>query len=105
MMCANPVHSPCKPQNEAHKPRANPRTIPVQTPFIPRAQTPSLPKGREYSVPPSGERHTPMPVSAQIEALAFRVLRLTVSRRDPEQFFVERSDIAGEMRRLARAVR
>ncbi|MEF9602863.1 hypothetical protein O4J55_11100 [Paracoccus sp. PXZ] len=56
-------------------------------------------------MPPSGERHTPMPVSAQIEALASRVLRLTVSRRDPEQFFVERSDIAGEMRGLARRLR
>lgn len=77
------------------------RANPVQTPFIPRAQTPYIGKPI-YCVPPSGERHTPVPVSAQIEALASRVLRLTVSHRDPEQFFVERSDIAGEMRRLAR---
>ncbi|MFV0303056.1 MAG: hypothetical protein ACK5IP_19675 [Paracoccus sp. (in: a-proteobacteria)] len=56
-------------------------------------------------MPPSGVRHTPFVVSDQIEALASRVLRLMVSHRDPEQFFVERSEIAGEMRRLARAVR
>lgn len=56
-------------------------------------------------MPPSDGRHKPMLVSAQIEALASRLLRLTVSHRDPEQFFVERSDIAGELRRLARAVR
>ncbi|WP_290689422.1 MULTISPECIES: hypothetical protein [unclassified Haematobacter] len=56
-------------------------------------------------MPPSDGRHKPTLVSAHIEALADRVLRLMVSHRDPEQFFVERSSIAGEMRRLARAVR
>ncbi len=105
MMCANPRDLPAISKNRLCKPPRSPRTNPAQTPAISAAQTPSLPKGREYSVPPSGERHTPMPVSAQIEALASRVLRLTVSRRDPEQFFVERSDIAGEMRGLARRLR
>lgn len=53
----------------------------------------------------SGEK-CPCAVPAdRIEELASRVLRLMVSRRDPEQFFVERSDIAAEMRRIARAVR
>jgi|GEM_PF-3131148 len=57
---------------------------------------------RAENVPAS----VPVPVPAdRLEELASRVLRLTISRRDPEQFFVERSDIAGEMRRLARAVR
>lgn len=41
----------------------------------------------------------------RLEELAFRVQRLMISHRDPERFFVERSDIADEMRRLARAVR
>ncbi|WP_217629683.1 hypothetical protein [Paracoccus chinensis] len=56
-------------------------------------------------MPPSGVRHTPVLVSDQLHVLAGRVLRLMVSHRNPEQFFVERSDIADEMRRLARAVR
>ncbi len=85
-----------------------PAISPCGSPRSPRdlgCETPSLPKGREYSVPPSDGRHKPTLVSAHIEALADRVLRLMVSHRDPEQFFVERSSIAGEMRRLARAVR
>lgn len=43
-------------------------------------------------------------VSAEIVALADRVKRLMVSHRDPEQFFVERSEIAYELRKLADAV-
>jgi len=34
--------------------------------------------------------------------LASRVARLTISRRDPESFFIERSEIANELRRIAR---
>lgn len=85
-----------------------PAISPCNSPRSPRdlgCETPSLPKGREYSVPPSGVRHKPVLVSDQLHALAGRVLRLMVSHRDPERFFVERSDIADEMRRLARAVR
>ncbi len=33
--------------------------------------------------------------------LATRIGRLTVNRRDPEQFFVERSELAAELRRIA----
>jgi hypothetical protein len=33
--------------------------------------------------------------------LASRVARLTISRRDPESFFIERSEIANELRRIA----
>lgn len=83
------------------KPPRYPRDLPANS----GAQTPSLPKGREYSVPPSGVRHTPCEVASEIEALAHRVLRLVVSHRDPERFFIDRSDIAGEMRRLARRMR
>ncbi|WP_170864221.1 hypothetical protein [Paracoccus sp. SM22M-07] len=56
-------------------------------------------------MPPSGVRHTPVLASAEIEALAQRVQRLMVSHRDPERFFIDRSDIAGDMRRLARLLR
>jgi len=34
--------------------------------------------------------------------LASRVARLTISRRDPESFFTERSEIANKLRRIAR---
>ena len=33
--------------------------------------------------------------------LATRIGRLTVNRHDPEQFFIERSEIAAELRRIA----
>jgi hypothetical protein len=33
--------------------------------------------------------------------LARRVARLSINRRDPEQFFIERSELAAELRRLA----
>lgn len=36
-----------------------------------------------------------------LTALAARINRLTINRRDPEQFFIERSEIAAELRRLA----
>ena len=47
------------------------------------------------SVPPERDKLT---------ALAARVLRLCPSHRDPEAFFVEKSELAGELRRLARAM-
>lgn len=41
---------------------------------------------------------------AKLDELASRVRRLTVTR-DPERFFEERSEIAGELQRLAGAIR
>lgn len=38
----------------------------------------------------------------QLTELARRVLRLRPSHRDPEEFHVEKSEIANELRRLAR---
>jgi hypothetical protein len=40
----------------------------------------------------------------QVRELAARVDRLTIQRRDPEAFFVERSAIVGDLRRLARVI-
>lgn len=42
--------------------------------------------------------------AGRLAQLAVRVERLTVSRRNPEAFFIERSDIAEELRRAARAI-
>jgi hypothetical protein len=39
-----------------------------------------------------------------LEGLADRVARLTPSHRDPERFFMDRAELAGELRRLARAL-
>jgi len=39
----------------------------------------------------------------QLNTLADRIERLTISRRDPEWFFAERSEIAAELRRVAAA--
>lgn len=54
------------------------------------------------------ERHTPLGgvtivTLADLDEIASRVQRLTVHRRDPERFFEERSEIAHELRKLARA--
>jgi hypothetical protein len=40
---------------------------------------------------------------ADLRALAVDVLRLLPDRRDPEQFHVAKSEIAGALRRLAKA--
>lgn len=50
-----------------------------------------------------GDLTTPHPDT--LEALAERVRRLSPSRRDPEQFHIEKSELAAELRRLARAWR
>jgi len=42
---------------------------------------------------------------AELLSLSERVERLTVSRRDPERFYEEKSEIAHELRLLAKAVR
>ncbi|GGE04850.1 hypothetical protein SAMN05421774_101809 [Gemmobacter megaterium] len=101
-MCANPRELPANSKNGLRKPprpmRANPRELPANS----GAQTPSLSKERDYCVPPLGVRHKPIPVPDRIEALAARVLRLMVSHSNPERFFEERSEIAWELRKLAK---
>lgn len=54
-------------------------------------------------------RDVPRPVppsracqATQLERLAHAVSRLTVSHRDPERFFVDRSEVVAGMRALAR---
>jgi len=101
-----PAISPRSPKSPCDLPAISRETV-RDLPAISRETRAKLPHICKHicCVPPSGERHKPIVVADQIEALAARVLRLMVSHRDPEHFFVERSDIAGEMRRLARAVR
>ncbi len=41
---------------------------------------------------------------AKLDELASRVRRLTISSRDPERFFEDRSEIAAELQRLAGAI-
>lgn len=43
--------------------------------------------------------------AAALRELADRVNRLTVSRRDPDRFFEERSEISAELRRIADQLR
>jgi hypothetical protein len=42
---------------------------------------------------------------ADLDRLAEAVARLSPSHRDPERFHIDRSEIAGELRELARRVR
>jgi hypothetical protein len=45
------------------------------------------------------------PVSAEVlRALAYRVARLTVDRKDAERFFIDRDLIRADLSRLARRV-
>ena len=98
----NPPPNPSPTQKSGCPTPAQPPAQHTPNPRPTGGAQPHPPKGGFYSVPPKGERHTPVQVSTEIEALAERVQRLMVSHRDPERFFVERSDIAHEMRRLAR---
>lgn len=47
-----------------------------------------------------GDLTTPHP--GELEQLAERVVRLSPSHRDPERFHEEKSEVAAELRRLAR---
>ena len=56
------------------------------------------------------ERYTPLEgvtivTLADLEEIAGRVQRLTIYRRDPERFFEDRSEIAHDIRKLARLPR
>lgn len=58
-----------------------------------------------------GRRTLPVPVdrrnelARQLEGIEERINRLSVSRHDPERFFVQRSEIADDLRRLAADLR
>lgn len=102
----NPRPTPAQPKNGAPNPMPN--LVPNPRPTMPNPRPtsgaqPSPPKGGDYCVPPLGVRHKPMLVPDRIEALAARVLRLMVSHSNPERFFEERSEIAWELRKLAKA--
>lgn len=49
-------------------------------------------------------RHAEPTPAAALDALAARVARLHQGHRNPEAFYEQRSEIAGELRRLARAL-
>ena len=42
------------------------------------------------------------PLAARLAELAARVVRLIPDRRDPEQYHAEKSDIAHQLRRIAK---
>jgi hypothetical protein len=44
------------------------------------------------------------PLNEMLDDIARRVSRLTVSHRDPEAFFVARSELAHDLQRLARTL-
>lgn len=46
--------------------------------------------------------HPAPPAPGTLDALAERVVRLSPSHRDPERFHEEKSEVAAELRRLAR---
>lgn len=50
----------------------------------------------------SDRSDTPRVVTGALADLAARVARLSPSHRDPERYHVEKSEIAAELRRLAR---
>lgn len=44
----------------------------------------------------------PVPLAVLVADIAERVSRLSISRRDPEHFHIAKSDLAAELRALAR---
>jgi hypothetical protein len=60
--------------------------------------------GRPSRIEAGGRADAGTAVDA-LMALSGRVSRLTPDRRDPERFHVEKSEVAGELRRLAYAMR
>jgi predicted ATP-binding protein involved in virulence len=44
----------------------------------------------------------PRPLAAIVADIAERVARLAPSHRDPEEFHIRKSDLAAELRRVAR---
>lgn len=100
----NPRPTPAQPKNRGARPPAQHMPNPLPNPRPTGGAQPLPPKGGIYSVPPSGVRHTPVLVRSEIEDLAQRVRRLTVSHRDPERFHIDKSEIAHELHCLARSL-
>lgn len=50
----------------------------------------------------SGSRQTPRPLASLMADIAERVARLSVSHRDPEHFHIQKSELAWELRAVAR---
>lgn len=69
-----------------------------------RARSDSPPARFAFS-PPWTSHVTDQETGRALFALAGRVSRLHVSRRDPEQFFCDRSEIAHDLIRLAEPLR
>jgi hypothetical protein len=72
--------------------RINGRTIPVVEKKL----------GRRSHAIGIDERQS---LASRIDAIEERINRLTVSRRDPERFFIARSEIADDLRRMAQSIR
>jgi len=56
---------------------------------------------RASALPPIIPFHPSREDRHELLILASRVARLTISRRDPEAFFIERSEISNELRRIS----
>lgn len=46
----------------------------------------------------------PVPLSTELEDLAYRVLALVPDHRDPEQYHIRKSEISARLKALARAM-
>ncbi|MCX5496451.1 hypothetical protein OSH11_17220 [Kaistia dalseonensis] len=58
--------------------------------------------GRRAPVVPHDQRRE---MAQKVDDIEARLNRLTVSRHDPERFFVQRSELADDLRRLAVSLR
>lgn len=83
------------------------------SPFLPLAVAPPAARAADAAAQAVSSPHArarvegyrnlpPHPPRRSLEALAARVAGLTISRTDPERFWEEKSDIAAELRALAR---
>ena len=76
---------------------------PVRTPTLPSADRNISNPSRLRPERSGNQSFHDVPDPSAILKLADQVDRLTISRRDPERFFEERSEIAAELRRVAHA--
>lgn len=106
MMGAHLPRISCAPPKETGKSGAHlPRTSRAPPAHLPRSSGAHLPSFlKEGDKAGRWARPTPC-MASDLDALAQRVGRLMVSHRDPEAFFIERSEIAHDLRRLAKGVR
>ena len=106
MMGAHLPRISCAPPPEAGESGAHlPRTSSAPPAHLPRSSSAHLPSFLKEG-DKAGRCLRPTPcMASDLDALARRVLRLVVSHRDPEAFFIERSEIAHDLRRLAKGMR